>query len=215
MIERIKIKEQKEIENCESLMRQSTTKLYNWAIQKANSDRAPLWIALLFSLELFLFVPLDAILMFFCLQNRKNIFLYIGIGAIASTLSGLVGYLLGHFLWDLIGSYIVPHLISLSYFNKLSLHFQNYEVWAVFFGSLLPFPLKALSLSAGVFHLGILPFITYMALARLLRFSLVGAAMALWGESVKGFVDRHFHRIVMLVGAKIAMAFLFFWAIGQ
>jgi len=196
-------------------MRQSTTRLYNWAMQKANSEKAPFWIALLFALELVLFIPLDAVLMFFCLQNRKNIFLYVGIAAIASTLSGLIGYLLGHFLWDLIGSYVVPHFISTAFFNKISLQFQHYEVWAVFFGSLLPFPLKALSLTAGVFHLGVLPFVTYMALARFLRFSLVGVAMVIWGESVKSFVDRHFHRIVMVIGAKVAMAFFFFWAIAH
>lgn len=196
-------------------MKRSTTRLYNWALEKAGSPKAPFWIALLFSLELILFIPLDAILVFFCLQNRKNIFLYVSIAAIASTLSGLMGYLLGHFLWDLIGPYVVPHLISTSFFDRLSLHFQLYENWAVFFGALLPFPLKALSLVAGIFHLGIMPFAICLGLARLVRFSLVGGAMALWGESVKKFVERHFHRIVVVIGAKIAAAFLFFWAIAQ
>ena len=53
-------------------VKKSTTKLYHWAIQKASSTKAPLWLALLFALELVLFVPLDAILMFFCLQKRSN-----------------------------------------------------------------------------------------------------------------------------------------------
>ncbi len=196
-------------------MGQSTAKLYNWALQKANSTKAPLWIALLFSLELVLFVPLDAVLMFFCLQNRNRSFLYVGIAALASTLSALAGYLLGHFLWDLIGPYIVPHLIPSSTFARVAQHFQEYESWAVFFGSLLPFPIKVLSLVAGVFHLGILPFIGCVLLARFIRFALVGGAMVIWGERVKVFVDRHFHRIVMVIGAKIAMAFLFFWALAH
>src|SRR5690348_13325392 len=80
-------------------------KLYSWAIQKAASPKAPLWIGLLFFLELFLFIPLDAILMFFCLQNRSRIFLYAGIATIASLCSGLIGYLFGHFLWDMIAPY--------------------------------------------------------------------------------------------------------------
>lgn len=196
-------------------MKKSTTKLYNWAIQKASSTRAPFWLALLFGLELALFIPLDAVLMFFCLQKRNNIFLYVMIATIASTISGLIGYLLGHFLWDLIGGWVVPHLIATATFDRLSSHFQLYENWAVFFGALLPFPLKALSLTAGVFHLGILPFITYLASARLLRFALVGGAMAIWGEKVKIFVDRHFHRIFMVIGAKIAVAILFFWVLAR
>lgn len=196
-------------------VKKSTTKLYQWAIQKASSTRAPLWLALLFTLEFLLFIPLDAVLMFFCLQKRNNIFLYIMIATIASTISGLIGYLLGHFLWDLIGGWVVPHLIATSTFDKLSGHFQIYENWAVFFGALVPFPLKALSLVAGVFHLGIIPFLTFLAAARLVRFSLIGGAMALWGEKVKLFLDRHFHRIFMVLGAKVVVALLFFWVLAR
>jgi len=196
-------------------MKQSTTKFYNWAIHKASSSRAPLWLGLLFLLEIVLFIPLDAVLMFFCLQKRNNILLYICIATIASVLSGLVGYLLGHFLWDLVGSWVIPHLVSQGSFDRLSGHFHQYEHWALFFGALIPFPLKALSLVAGVFQLGIVPFTIFFATGRLVRFVLVGGAMALWGEKVKLFVDRHFHRIFMLIGAKVAMAFLFFWALAR
>jgi hypothetical protein len=51
--------------------------------------------------------------------------------------------------------------------------------------------------------------------ARFLRFFLIGGVMVLWGEKVKTFVDRHFHRIVMVIGAKVAMAFLFFWMLAR
>ena len=38
-------------------MRQSTTRLYNWAMEKAGSEKAPFWIALLFFLELSYLFP--------------------------------------------------------------------------------------------------------------------------------------------------------------
>lgn len=196
-------------------MKATTTKFYNWAIQKAASTKAPLWLALLFSLELVLLIPLDAVLMFFCLQKRGNIFLYILIATFASVASGAAGYLLGHFLWDLMGGWVVPHLISVATFERLSSHLQLYESWAVFFGGLIPFPMKALSIVAGVFQLGIFSFITYLTAARLIRFALIGAAMAMWGEKVKIFVDRHFHRLFVLLGAKIAVALLFFWVLAH
>jgi len=196
-------------------MKEQTTKLYNWAVTKAESKKAPFWIALLFFLEIALFLPLDAILMFFCLQNRKRTLLYVILASVASTASGLIGYLLGHFLWDLIGPYVVPHLISTASFSNISHHFQAYENWAIFIGALIPFPLKALTLSAGVFQLGFGPFITWFMIARLLRFSLIGGSMLLWGEQVKSFMDRHFHRIIIVIGAKIAAAFLALWALAK
>lgn len=196
-------------------MKAQTTKLYNWAITKAESTKSPLWLSLLFFLEITLFLPLDAVLMFFCLQNRKKIFLYIALATIASTISGLMGYLLGHFLWDLIGSYVVPHIISTAAFTKISLHFQHYENWAIFFGALVPFPLKILTLSAGVFKLGIIPFISYFFVARFVRFSLIGISMMVWGPQVKSFLDRNFHKVMLLIGAKVAAAFIFLWALAK
>lgn len=193
----------------------SAGRIYQWAIQRTESRLAPLWVGLIFFLELILIIPLDAILMFFCLQSRKRIWLYVLIASVASTLSGLCGYLLGHFLWDLIGSYIVPHLISASVFDRFAIHYQQYEDWAIFFGSFLPLPMKLISLSAGIFHLGLASFLGFLFSARLVRFGLVGGAMYLWGEQVKTFVDRHFRSIFIILGAKIALGFAFFYSIAQ
>lgn len=193
------------------MIKAGTEKLYKWATIKANSSKSPLWIGLICFLEIFLLIPIDTFLIFFCLQNPKKTFLYVVIAAIASTLSGVIGYLFGLFLWDMIGPYIVPHIIATATFNSISGHFHVYEHWAVFFGALIPFPLKALSLSAGVFQLGVIQFAIYMLLARLLRFSITGIAMILWGEKVKIFLDRHFHRVVMFIGVKIALIFFLLW----
>lgn len=190
-------------------------RLYQWALQRTESNRAPIWIGLIFLFELVLIIPLDTILVFFCLQKRQWIFLYVVIASIASTLSGFCGYLLGHFLWDVIGSYVVPHLISASVFEQFAVHYQNYENWAVFIGSFLPLPMKVLSLSAGIFHLGLPSFLAFVFIARFIRFSLVGGAMYLWGERVKAFVDRHFRGLFLILGAKIALGFAFFYLIAQ
>jgi membrane protein YqaA with SNARE-associated domain len=196
-------------------MKTQTAKLYAWATEKAASKKAPYWIGILFLLELVLFIPLDAVLMFFCLQNPKKTFLYVLIAALASSMAGMMGYLFGHFLWDWIGPVVVPHLIAASSFDRVAGHFHLYEHWALFVGSLLPLPLKVLSLAAGVFHFKLFPVVVCILAARLLRFGLVGGAMLIWGESVKQFLDRHFHRVAMVIGAKIAAAFLFFWSIAQ
>jgi membrane protein YqaA with SNARE-associated domain len=172
-------------------------------------------MAVLFSLELFLFIPLDAILMFCCLQNPRKTPLFVLIASVASTLSAMLGYLVGNFLWDILGSYVVPHLVSATAFERISGHLAVYGNWAVFIGSLIPFPLKALSVTAGVFELPFIAFFSCVIAARLLRFGLIGASVAIWGESLKGFVERHFHRILLVVGAKAAAAFLFFWVAAQ
>lgn len=196
-------------------MTASNSQLYSWAIKKASSPHSALWVGILFSLELVLFIPLDAILMFFCLENRKHIFFYTFIATIASVISGLTGYFLGHFLWDLIGPYVMPTFLSPTLFHRIEGHFQLYENWAVFLGALIPFPLKAITLTAGVFHLAFGPFFLCLIAARTLRFLVIGVSMFFWGVTVKSFIARHFHRILILIGAKIVMAFLFFWILAR
>lgn len=195
-------------------MRKRTEKLYLWAQERAASKRAPFWMALLFFLEILLFLPLDALFVFFSLQDKRKIFLYAAIAVVASTLSGLIGYSIGYLLWDWVSPYLIPHWIGAASFAKISHQLQMYEEGAVFLGALLPFPLKILSLAAGVFHLHPLPFLAALLTARVLRFFSLGTALALWGERIKAFLDRHFRKFFLAIGLKVAVALSFLWALS-
>lgn len=190
-------------------------KIYNWASQKVSSPYAPMWLGIIFFLETILFIPLDPLLMLFCYENKTKRFLYAFIATIASTLCAIVGYFIGYFLWDTIGSFIVGHLISTEFFNRLVSHYNLYENWVVLIGSFLPLPFKAIVLSAGFCQVGLISFITCVFIARGARFFGIAQLMYLWGPEVKDFVDRHFNRIVVAVGAKIAIIFTFFWVLGN
>lgn len=193
----------------------NTSRIYNWAIQRTESKNASLWFGLLFCMELVLFIPLDAIMIFFCLQNRSHIPRYIILAIAASALSGFCGYLIGHLLWDLVSPYILGTIVSPASFDHIASHYQAHETGAIFFGSLFPFPLKVLSLSAGLFHLKFAPFLMILLIARLIRFSILGALMLIFGERLKTFVERHFNRLLVLLGAKVAAGLTFFWMIAN
>ncbi len=190
-------------------------KIYTWACMKVHTPLATMWLGILFLFELVLFVPLDAILILFCLQKRERAFHFAAIGALASTVSGIAGYLLGSFLWDTIGPYVVGPLISQEFFTRMTIHYKEYESIAVFFGSLLPIPFKAVALSAGFCQIPFLPFIACVLSARLLRFFFLAGAVYRYGEVINAFIEKHFSRIVVAVGAKIALTAAFFWALGQ
>src|SRR5580704_15341597 len=113
-------------------------KIYDWAAGKAKERFAPVWLGLVFLLEIIFIVPLDALLMLFCMENPQRRFLYAAVGSVASTISGAVGYLIGFFLWDAIGPFVVSHLISESFFNRLVDHYNQYQSLAVLIGSFLP-----------------------------------------------------------------------------
>lgn len=189
--------------------------IYDWAAQKVHSPFAPLWFGLIFLLEIILFIPLDALLILFCMEKKEQRYLYATIAAIASTISGVVGFLAGYLLWDIIGPFVIEHLISPQFFERLLTQYTHYQNWAVLIGSFLPIPFKAIALSAGFFQLALLPFILCVFAARVIRFFSIALMMQLWGARLKAFIDRHFNRIVIAFGAKIALTISFFWALGS
>jgi membrane protein YqaA with SNARE-associated domain len=196
-------------------MKTPAKKIYDWAAQKANTPFAPFWLGCVFLLELVFFLPLDAILVLFCLENPNRRFLYAIIATIASTISGLAGYALGYLAWDAISPFVLGHLISSDFFTRICDQYHNLQNLAVFVGSFLPIPFKAVALSAGVCKLSLLPFLAMVFFARWARFFLIAKAIQKWGVQIKTFIERHTGRIFMAIGAKIAIAFAFFWALGQ
>jgi len=190
-------------------------KIYDWAMQKAHSPHALLWLGVIFLLEIVFFLPLDALLLLFCLENTAKRFLYPIIAAFGSMLSGFIGYGIGFFVWDLIGPFTLEYLISPSFFERLIGHYQFYQHAAVFLGTFLPIPFKIVALSAGVAKLNLLSFTITVLFARLVRFLGIAAMMHFWGTKVKAFIDRHFNRLVFAVGAKIILTLSFFWALSH
>ena len=53
----------------------------------------------------------------------------------------------------------------------------------------------------------------YLAAARSVRFLFVGGAMFFGGEPVQRFVERHFSKILLVLGAKATLVFLAIWAV--
>jgi len=190
-------------------------KLYSWASQKAQDRFAAVWLGCVFLMELVLFVPLDAILALFCLENPSRRYLYASVATAASLITASAGYLLGALAWDAIGPFLLKHLMSADFFQRVCQHYQAYQNGAVFLGSLLPLPFKAVTLSAGVCNLSFAAFLGAVFCARSLRFFFIAKATHKWGDKIKNFIDRHFGRLVVAVGAKIAAGLAFFWALAQ
>ncbi len=189
-------------------------KLYQWASLKAKQRLAPLWLGFIFLTELVFFIPMDAILLLFCLENPARRYYYALMATLASIITGVIGYYLGHLAWDTLEPYILDKWISSSLFNRITDHYLAIQNWAVFLGSFLPIPYKAITLSAGVCHLNFVPFLGSILGARMLRFFLIAKVTEKWGLQIKAFIDKHFHRFVVAVGIKIAFALSFFWAVS-
>jgi membrane protein YqaA with SNARE-associated domain len=193
----------------------SARKVYDWACQKAYSPMAPLWLALIFLLEMLLFLPMDALLMLFCMHNPERRFTYAFVATATSVVIGIIGYAIGYLLWDSVGNFVTTHLISEDFFKRLVAHYNAHEHIAVFVGSLLPIPFKAITISAGFCQLSLKGYLASLFFARAVRFFILAEMMQRWGPQIRGFVDRNFGGLMWALGAKMVLTFMFFWVLGN
>ncbi len=194
---------------------QPARRVYNWACQKAYSPKAPLWLAFIFLLEMFLLLPMDALLMLFCMHNPERRYIYALVATLSSIVIGLIGYGIGYLLWDSVGAFVTEYVISKDFFSRLVAHYNQYEHLAVFLGGFLPIPFKAVTISAGFCKLSLGGYVMALLFSRALRFFLIAEAMQRWGSQIKAFVDRHFGSILIAFGAKVVLTFAFFWVLGN
>lgn len=172
--------------------------IYDWMGRKVDQPYAVAWLFALFFIEAsFFFIPVDPLLILFCVQNRKRSFFYATVATIASVLGGIGGYIIGSTLWLSVGFPLVSWIISEETFNHVVAQYSLYESWAVFIAGFTPIPYKAVTISAGFCKLPFIPFVGYSILARGARFFLVAGAIRLWGVAIKRIIDDYFNYLVV------------------
>jgi len=183
--------------------------IYNWMGRKVHSSYADVWLSALFFIEAVFFIPVDPLLILFCIQNRKKSLYYATIATISSVTGGVFGYFIGAALWSSVGVTLISWAISESAFASAVETYRQYQNWAVLIAGFTPLPYKAITLSAGFCNLPIVPFIACSLLSRGARFFLVAGLLRIWGEQVKDFIDRYFNQLVLLFVALLIISLRF------
>lgn len=184
---------------------------YDWMCKQVHSTYATPVLALLFFIEAtILFIPVDPLLIIYCLEHRNHAWYYATIATTFSVLGGLCGYAIGFTLWQTIGPLFLKYIISPHTFDTAVLKFKYYEAFAVFIAGVSPIPYKAVTIGAGFCHLPIMPFIIWSIIARGARFYLLAFIIARWGNEVKEYIDRYFNILIMLF---VLLVLLGIWAL--
>lgn len=174
-------------------------RIYDWIGTKVHSSYAIYLLAFLFFIESSIFIiPVDPILMLFCIENRIKSFYYASIATLASVLGGAFGYFIGFAVWQSIGQQIVTLLFSPELFERVLLQYKVHEGFAILIAGFTPIPYKLATISAGFCKLPFIPFLGYSLLARGARFFLISTILFLYGTHIKEYIDRYFDILVCL-----------------
>jgi len=184
--------------------------LYHAVIRMAKDSRAPLYLSLLSFLESFIvpFPPPDVMLAPMSLATPSKALYFASLTLIASVLGGVVGYLIGAFLFE----QAQPFIIAWGYqtaFETVVHWFDQWGFWAVLVAGFSPVPYKIFTISAGALGLSFVPFLLASLIGRGMRFYLVAWCLATFGPAIEHKLIRYIER----VGWGIVIALLFIIAI--
>lgn len=161
-------------------------KAYDATLRWASHKHAELILCLVsFSESVFFLIPPDVMLAPMALARPQRAWYLAGITTMTSVLGGIVGYMLGYWLYEPV---VLPFIEAMHYQAKMELiqgWFREYGIWIVFIAGFSPIPYKVFTVSAGLMQMAFIPFVLASAVGRGGRFFLVAAIMRIGGEKYR------------------------------
>ena len=120
-------------------------------------------------------------------------------------MGGLIGYLIGAFLFD----QARPFIVDWGYQERFDIAtgwFQQWGFWAVLVAGFSPIPYKIFTISAGVLHLALIPFILASIIGRGVRFYLVAWSLAKFGPAIEPKLIKYIEYIGWAIVAALLVA---------
>jgi len=173
--------------------------LYNWTLAKAEHKYASWILAVIsFAESSFFPIPPDILLIPMIIAKRVKAWTYAFISTFSSVLGGILGYAIGYFFYNSIGSLIVNAYHLSNSFNIFESYYNEYGMLIVLGAGFTPFPFKFITIASGVFNLNIFLFIVTAIIARGLRFYLLAGLLFIFGEKIKLLIDKYFNMLAIL-----------------
>lgn len=128
--------------------------------------------------------------------------------SVASLLGGLAGYAIGFFLYETVGQWLINLFGYGPKMEAMKAFYDKWGFWAIIGKGFTPIPFKLVTITSGVFHYPILPFILGVALTRTARFVLVAWLFQKFGPSLAPVIEKRIGMVsagvVVLIVAGVA-----------
>ena len=166
--------------------------LYKKVMQWSKHKHATYFLYLTaFAESIFWPIPVDIMLAPMALSNREKAFRYAAGATIFSVLGGVVGYYLGHALYEPV---VLPFIEFMGYHGKMEVAqswFVEWGIMVIFIASFTPIPFKVFTITAGIMGMVFLPFIGTAFIGRGLRFFLVAGLMVIGGAKMEAKLSKY------------------------
>jgi len=185
--------------------------LYEWTMEKAAHPQAQWWLAFFSFIESSFFpIPPHPLLGLMCLAEPKKAIRFALICTLASVLGALFGYMIGYFLYETLGEWLIGMLGLTNSFPVAACYIKEQGAAAVFLAAGTPVPFKLMTITAGFIEMNLLTFTVAAIAGRALIFMVVGAMFQFFGAPIKAVIDKYLGTVttifvVLVVGGFLAL----------
>jgi len=124
--------------------------------------------------SIFLFVPPEVFMTPAIVSDKRRAIPITLAATLGSIVGGAIAYMIGYWLFDTIGIWLIQHFASMEKFELTQSLFNQYGIMIIVITAITPIPYKVLAICAGFLQYPILVFLGVSALFRTGRFALIG-----------------------------------------
>lgn len=187
------------------------SRLYDKVMGWSTHRHAPYFLAAnSFAEAVFWPIPPDVMLAPMALAKPQRAWFFALVASLASCVGGLTGYLLGYWLFDLL---VQPTILAMGYqpqFEQVKQLFEEYDFWIVFLAGFSPIPYKLFTVTAGMLHMLLLPFLLASVVSRSARFFLVAGLMKWGGARMENKLRQYIDVFGWLTVILVVLVYWFF-----
>ena len=147
-----------------------TKSMYTYIEKRSRSKFSQYFLSLIAFIESIFFpIPPDVVLVPVIHFNKDKYLMTIINCTFFSVMGGIVGYILGFFIFDLVKNYF-----DLTKQNAFLSFYNDWGLIAIFLGGFTPIPYKIIALTSGYSNFNFFLFVLLSILSRGLRFYIIG-----------------------------------------
>lgn len=186
--------------------------IYVGVMRFSRRREAPYYLSLLSFVESFIlpFPPPDVMLAPMSLAQPSRAMRFAALTLLFSVLGGLVGYLIGAYLFEV----VKPYISSWGYqarFDTVIDWFRQWGFWAVLVAGFSPVPYKIFTIAAGLLNLALIPFVLASIIGRGARFFLVAWCLARFGPAIEPKLMRYIEYIGWAIVGLLLVAIAIYY----
>ena len=183
-------------------------KLYDWTMSLSAHRNAPVALgAVSFAESSFFPVPPDIMLVPMALAKPERALRYAAICTITSVLGGLLGYAIGAFAFQTIGSWLIAAYGGAAKVESLLALYREWGAWVILIKGLTPIPFKFVTIASGIAGYDLFWFVALSLITRGARFYAVAGLLNRYGVQIRAMLEKHFAAIMLGLVAVIVCGF--------